>query len=103
MILNNCHRNVISFMLRITVSITCVIFRLGCSLKTEFIRAILAALRRASAFVGQVWSVLLLLLLLLMASLVGIVIGIGKSGWYSDLCQSVQRGSDQCRWSDVKV
>jgi len=25
----------------------------GCSLNTEFIRAILAALRRASAFVGQ--------------------------------------------------
>lgn len=29
------------------------ILREGCSLKTEFIRAILAALRRASAFVGQ--------------------------------------------------
>ena len=30
-----------------------VILRLGCSLKTEFMRAIRAALRRASAFVGQ--------------------------------------------------
>lgn len=29
----------------------------GCSLKTEFINAILAALRRASAFVGQFWEV----------------------------------------------
>ena len=29
------------------------IWRDGCSLKTEFIRAILAALRLASAFVGQ--------------------------------------------------
>ena len=29
------------------------ILRDGCSLNTEFIRAILAALRRASAFVGQ--------------------------------------------------
>ena len=28
----------------------------GCSLKTEFIRAIFAALRRASAFVGQFWG-----------------------------------------------
>ena len=83
------------------MSITWVIFRLGCSLKTEFIRAILAALRRASAFVGQVWSVLLLLLLLLvLASMVGILnicigvgvgidICIGTSGWYSDRCQSV--------------
>ena len=31
-----------------------MIFRLGCSLKTEFIRAILAALLLASAFVGHV-------------------------------------------------
>ena len=30
-----------------------LIFREGCSLKTEFIKAILAALRRASALVGQ--------------------------------------------------
>lgn len=28
----------------------------GCSLNTEFIRAILAAERRASAFVGQFWK-----------------------------------------------
>lgn len=30
-----------------------LIFREGCSLNTEFIRAIFAELRRASAFVGQ--------------------------------------------------
>ena len=32
-----------------------VIFLVGCSLNTEFIRAILAALLRASALVGQTW------------------------------------------------
>ena len=32
------------------------ICRDGCSLKTEFIRAILAALRLASAFVGQFYG-----------------------------------------------
>ena len=34
-----------------------VILRDGCSLNTEFIRAILAALLRASAFVGQCWKI----------------------------------------------
>jgi hypothetical protein len=33
------------------------ICRDGCSLKTEFIRAILAALRLASAFVGQFFNI----------------------------------------------
>ena len=78
MISYNFHRIVIGFILSFIVSITCVIFRLGCSLKTEFMRAILAALRRASAFVGQVWLVWLLvlvsLLVLVLASLAGILI-----------------------------
>ena len=33
-----------------------VIFLDGCSLNTEFMRAILAALLLASAFVGQFWK-----------------------------------------------
>lgn len=33
-----------------------LIFRDGCSLKTEFMRAILAELLLASAFVGQLWE-----------------------------------------------
>ena len=50
----NCHHNQPQHHLVIR---TWVIFRLGCSLKTEFMSAILAALLRASAFVGHVCKI----------------------------------------------
>ena len=54
----NTTRSLVTFSITSAIQIlrviTCVILRLGCSLKTEFIKAILAALLRASALVGQV-------------------------------------------------
>ena len=93
------HRIVISFILSFIVTITCVIFRLGCSLKTEFMRAILAALRRASAFVGQVCDIdidIVIIVNLLGKSVILILILWSLSirraslwywNWYCDHCQ----------------
>ena len=100
------HRIVISFILSFIVSITCVIFRLGCSLKTEFMRAILAALRRASAFVGQVCDIdidIVIIVNLLGKSVILILIlwslaicwaSLWHWYWYCDHCQFVAQVCD---------